>query len=44
MGTYKSEICNDIVVALWKLCIDNTTLVTAAHIADGCNTVADTEF
>ena len=43
MGTCKSEICNDIVVALWELCIDNNTLVTAAHIAGVCNTVADKE-
>jgi len=43
MGTCKSEICNDIVVALWELCIDKKTLVTAAHIAGVCNTVADEE-
>ena len=43
MGTCKSEICNDIVVALWELCIDNNTLVTAAHIAGVSNTVANKE-
>ena len=32
MGTCKSEVCNDIIVPLWELCIDNHTFVTAAHI------------
>ena len=43
MSTCKSKVCNDIVVALWELCIDNTTLFTARHIAGVCNTVADME-
>ena len=43
MRTCKSEICNDIVLALWELCISNNALVTAAHIAGVCNIVADKE-
>ena len=43
MGTCKSELCNDITVALWELCIANNTLVTAAHIAGVSNTAADKE-
>ena len=43
MGTCTSEFCNDIVVALWELCIDKNNLVTAAHIAGLCNTVAGKE-